>query len=133
MPERIPIGLDAPALHVDVRPGGEIVISGSYKSTFDGSEIDAATTTWPAGAPGGQSVELVEDWLPCPEVLGVVAPEEPVAEVPLVAPEPVLELPVWAPAQTAMPAVKPTASINANHFCIPNLLHLFSRPAAGFS
>ena len=57
MPERIPIGLDAPALHVDVRPSGEIVISGSYKSTFDGSEIDAATTTWPAGAPGGQSVD----------------------------------------------------------------------------
>lgn len=52
-----PIRLDEPALHVDVAPGGEIVLRGSFTSTFDGSVIDAATTQWPAGAPGGASVD----------------------------------------------------------------------------
>src|SRR5215212_3954022 len=52
-----PIRLDVPASHIDVQPGGEIVVSGSFKSAFDGSEIDAATTSWPAGAPGGESVD----------------------------------------------------------------------------
>ena len=44
-------------MHVDVEPGGTIVLKGSYHSTFDGSVVDAATTTWPSGAPGGSSVD----------------------------------------------------------------------------
>ncbi len=53
----ITIPLDRPAIHVEVRPGGEIVLKGSFHSTFDGSTIDAATTTWPKDAPGGASVD----------------------------------------------------------------------------
>ncbi len=45
------------AEHVDVEPGGEIRLKGSFRSTFDGAEIDAATTTWPDGTPGGASVD----------------------------------------------------------------------------
>src|SRR5438552_16150444 len=52
-----PISLTQPAIHVDAAPGGEIVIRGSYASAHDGSIVDAATTTWPAGAPGGASVD----------------------------------------------------------------------------
>jgi hypothetical protein len=51
------ISLDQGAVHVDVTPGSEIVLRGSYTSTHDGSIIDAATTTWPAEAPGGASVD----------------------------------------------------------------------------
>jgi hypothetical protein len=51
------LSLSQPATHVDVTPGGEIILRGSYQSTHDGSVIDAATTTWPAGAPGGGSVD----------------------------------------------------------------------------
>ena len=51
------VPLDRPAVHVDVTPGGEIVLRGSYSSKFDGSVLDAATTTWPAGAPGGASID----------------------------------------------------------------------------
>jgi hypothetical protein len=45
------------ATHVPVEPGGEVRFKGSFRSTLDGSEIDAATTTWPEGAPGGASVD----------------------------------------------------------------------------
>ncbi len=52
-----PIDLSRLAEHVAVEPGGEIRLKGSFHSTFDGAEIDAATTTWPADAPGGASVD----------------------------------------------------------------------------
>ncbi len=52
-----PIDLDRLASHVPVEPGGEIRLKGSFHSTFDGAEIDAATTTWPEGTPGGASVD----------------------------------------------------------------------------
>jgi hypothetical protein len=59
MPEPLvqPISLNQAAIHVDVAPGGEIVLRGSYTSAYDGSIVDAATTTWPPGAPGGASVD----------------------------------------------------------------------------
>jgi hypothetical protein len=52
-----PLVLNRPAVAVDVAPGGEIILRGSYQSTHDGSIVDAATTTWPAHAPGGASVD----------------------------------------------------------------------------
>jgi hypothetical protein len=52
-----PLSLSQPATHVEVNPGGEIILRGSFLSTHDGSVIDAASTTWPAGAPGGASVD----------------------------------------------------------------------------
>jgi hypothetical protein len=42
---------------VDVKPGEEIILKGSVHSKLDGSVVDAATTTWPAEAPGGASVD----------------------------------------------------------------------------
>ena len=51
-----PVPLDQPAVHVNVEPGGEIVLRGSYHSKHDGSIVDAATTTWPPEAPGGGRV-----------------------------------------------------------------------------
>ncbi|WP_437590056.1 hypothetical protein [Sorangium sp. So ce1000] len=48
---------DVAAQHVDVAPGGEIVLRGKLVCSTDASVIDAATTTWPAGAPGGGSVD----------------------------------------------------------------------------
>lgn len=53
-----PLPLDRP-LAVDVRPGGEITVTGSCYLSHDGSVIDAATTTWPKEAPGGASVEPI--------------------------------------------------------------------------
>jgi len=50
-----PLPLDRP-LAVDVRPGGEIIVSGTCYLSQDGSTIDAATTRWPKEAPGGASV-----------------------------------------------------------------------------
>ncbi len=55
----IKIPLDKPALPVDVTSGTEIVLRGFCTSRHDGSIIDAATTTWPAGAPGGESVDAI--------------------------------------------------------------------------
>lgn len=49
--------LDTVVQPVDVEPGGEVVLRGSFTSTHDGSVLDAATTQWPAGAPGGASVD----------------------------------------------------------------------------
>jgi hypothetical protein len=57
MPSATPIQLDAPPLHVDVAPGTEIILRGSFHSSHDGSTVDAATTTWPKEAPGGASVD----------------------------------------------------------------------------
>jgi hypothetical protein len=51
------VSLAVPALHVDVTPGGEIILRGSFSSKYDGSVVDAATTTWPAGAPGGATID----------------------------------------------------------------------------
>jgi hypothetical protein len=49
--------LDLPATHVPVEPGGKVVLRGSFHSSHDGSTVDAATTTWPGGSPGGTSVD----------------------------------------------------------------------------
>jgi hypothetical protein len=51
------LSLTQPALPVDVSPGGEIILRGSFTSTTDGSIVDAATTTWPQDAPGGGSID----------------------------------------------------------------------------
>ncbi|MBI5532313.1 MAG: hypothetical protein HY898_06345 [Deltaproteobacteria bacterium] len=57
MPEPFPVPLDRKAVHVDVQPGGEIILRGSLYSSHDGARIDATTTSWPANAPGGASVD----------------------------------------------------------------------------
>jgi hypothetical protein len=49
--------LDRMASHVDVAPGGEVVLRGVLASTHDGSLVDAALTTFPDGAPGGGGVD----------------------------------------------------------------------------
>lgn len=56
-PLTFPLRLDQAAQHVDVSPGGEIIFKGSFHSARDGSIVDAATTTWPADAPGGGSID----------------------------------------------------------------------------
>lgn len=57
VPTTFPFRLDQPATHVDVKPGGEVILKGSFHSSHDGSIVDAATTTWPSSAPGGSSVD----------------------------------------------------------------------------
>jgi hypothetical protein len=57
MPEPIAVCLTSAATHVDVEPGGEIILRGSFTSTYDGATVDAVTTTWPADAPGGASID----------------------------------------------------------------------------
>ena len=59
-----PIRLDTPAVHVPIEPGGKLILRGYFHSTHDGSIVDAATTTWPSGAPGGASVDAAGliDW-----------------------------------------------------------------------
>lgn len=57
MPENTAVCLTNAATHVDVRPGEEIILRGSFYSKHDGATIDAATTSWPAEAPGGASVD----------------------------------------------------------------------------
>lgn len=57
MPTTIKIDPRSLATHVDVGPGGELILRGSFLSTHDGSTIDAATTSWPREAPGGASVD----------------------------------------------------------------------------
>jgi hypothetical protein len=49
--------LVGPPLHVDVEPGAEIVLRGSFYSSYDGTTVDAVTTTWPKEAAGGASVD----------------------------------------------------------------------------
>ena len=51
------LAIDRLVQPVNVEPGGEIVLRGSFTSIHDGSTIDAATTQWPADAPGGASVD----------------------------------------------------------------------------
>jgi hypothetical protein len=51
------VTVDKPAVAVSVEAGREIVLRGAFHSTHDGSVIDAASTTWPEGAPGGASVD----------------------------------------------------------------------------
>ena len=58
-PILIKIPLDKPALAIDVAQGTEVVVTGSCTSRHDGSILDAATTTWPVGSPGGASVDAV--------------------------------------------------------------------------
>ncbi len=53
----VPLPLDRPALPLDLAPGGEVVLRGSYSSGLDGSVVDARATSWPAGASGGASVD----------------------------------------------------------------------------
>lgn len=55
--ERFSLSIDRPAVPIAARSGDEIVLRGALTSRHDGSIIDAATTTWPAGAPGGASVD----------------------------------------------------------------------------
>lgn len=57
MPEPTAVCLTSAATHVPVRPGEEIILRGSFYSKHDGATIDAASTTWPADAPGGASVD----------------------------------------------------------------------------
>lgn len=52
-----PIDLTRPIVHVDIEPGGTIILRGAFHSTHDGSVVDAATTTWLSAAPGGSSVD----------------------------------------------------------------------------
>lgn len=54
----VPLPLDRP-LALDVRPGGEIVVTGSCYLSHDGSTLDAGTTQWPKEAPGGASRDPV--------------------------------------------------------------------------
>lgn len=56
-PTSFSLSLSTPAQHVAVAPGGEIVLKGAFRSSHDGSVVDAASTTWPQGAPGGASVD----------------------------------------------------------------------------
>lgn len=51
------VTVDKPAVAVSVEPGREIVLKGAFHSTHDGSIVDAASTTWPEGAPGGASID----------------------------------------------------------------------------
>jgi hypothetical protein len=57
MGQPVPLRLDVPATPIAARRGEEVVLRGSFKSTLDGSVVDAATTSWPAGAPGGASLD----------------------------------------------------------------------------
>lgn len=56
-PAPLKLTLDRPAIAVQIEPGGEIVVRGAFHSKHDGSIVDAATTTWPAEAPGGASID----------------------------------------------------------------------------
>lgn len=64
MPQSFPLNLNQAATPVEVKPGEEIILKGSFTSKHDGSTIDAATTTWPKDAPGGESVDSggLIDW-----------------------------------------------------------------------
>ena len=58
MTTTFPLSLDNAATPVELAPGDEVIVRGSCYSSFDGTTIDAATTSWPANAPGGASVDL---------------------------------------------------------------------------
>lgn len=57
MGQTVKLSLDQLVQHVDVPPGGEIVLRGTYFCDRDASVIDAVTTTWPAETPGGASID----------------------------------------------------------------------------
>ena len=58
MSNPVPLSLDHTVIPLpQATPGTEILIHGSVYSTFDGSTLDAATTSWPDGAPGGASIQ----------------------------------------------------------------------------
>lgn len=57
MGQTLVLSPDQAPVHVDLEPGATITFSGSYHSKYDGSDIDAGSTTWPSGAPGGASVD----------------------------------------------------------------------------
>lgn len=52
-----PLSLDRPVLPLDLAPGGEVVLRGSYASGGDGAVVDAFATSWPSGAPGGAGID----------------------------------------------------------------------------
>jgi hypothetical protein len=56
-PQSFTLSLEQPATPIPVAAGATIVVRGSLYSHYDGSVVDAATTTWPADAPGGASVD----------------------------------------------------------------------------
>src|SRR5262249_10911182 len=58
MPDKAtrPLPLDGPPLHVEVEPGAEIVLHGSFHSSYDGTRSDAAPAAWPKEPPGGAGV-----------------------------------------------------------------------------
>lgn len=58
-PTIIKIDLNVPVRPINAAPGQEIVLRGSFTSKHDGSTIDAATTTWPKDAPGGERVDPI--------------------------------------------------------------------------
>jgi hypothetical protein len=57
MPQTSTVCLDQAVTPVSVQPGEKIVLRGSFHSKHDGSTVDAASTTWPAEAPGGASID----------------------------------------------------------------------------
>lgn len=56
-PTTFRLDLSRPVTAIQVGPGGEIVLRGSYHSRENGSTIDASTTTWTKDHPGGASVD----------------------------------------------------------------------------
>ena len=60
----LPLALDRAAEPVNTPPGGEVVLQGALTSRHDGSVVDAGSTTWPEGSPGGAWVEPrgIIDW-----------------------------------------------------------------------
>ena len=58
MSDNVKIPLDKAALPLALKPGDEVVVKGELYSTHDGSRVDARTTSWPADAPGGASVDV---------------------------------------------------------------------------
>jgi hypothetical protein len=64
MAESFRLDLSRAATSVEVQPGQSVILRGSFTSAHDGSVIDAATTTWPEGAPGGASIDAggLIDW-----------------------------------------------------------------------
>ena len=56
-PQSFTLSLQQPATSVPVAAGSTIVVRGSVYSRYDGAVVDAASTTWPASAPGGASLD----------------------------------------------------------------------------
>lgn len=58
-PTIIKVDLNVPILPISAAPGTEVIFRGSFISRHDGSNIDAASTSWPKDAPGGESVDPI--------------------------------------------------------------------------